>query len=191
MSSAVRNGISRRQALSGIGALAATGIGYSLATQKADAKVDVASLKVPNEKQVIADQSVNDVRISVEANWSWSGNADINAWNLRLKAGTTQDNAETIATTGKDGLGIDSLTGTETLEASILNSSAFENGDFEPRKGSKTVSVVFILEFEILRNGEVVETATATETADVTVSKEELKYTVSVDATGELSVLTG
>jgi len=187
----VRNGVTRRQALSGIGALAATGVGYSLVTQKADAKVELAELRVPNSKTVIADQSVTDVRISVEANWSWSGNADIHAWNLRLKAGSTQSNAEEIGNTGKSGLGIDSLTGTETLEASILNSSVYDKSDFEPREGSKTIGVVFILEFEILRNGEVVEKATATEAADVTVSKEELSYTVSLDSTGEITVVTG
>jgi len=172
-----------------VGGTVATASGaLALTSNEASGSVEISELTIPDETYVLTDESIEDVRIETQADWSWEGNAEATSYELRLKVGSTVDNAEIIARKEQDGLGKKELQGTATLTGSVLDTSIYDSSNFTPSNGSLSTNVIVLLEFDVLRDGEVVESAEATEGVTISVRKEELAYTVSLSSSGEVIV---
>ena len=182
----MRKGISRRQALIGSGALVVTGgIGIATSSNNVAATVD-GDFSIPNGETVLADQTLEDIRLSVDAEYEYTSNADIHGIELELHVGATTETPDLIARHTRDDLGSDELAGNETLNGSLMSASGFSIGDFEPSNGEVRRTIVADLRFYALRNGEVVADATHTEAFDVVVKDEELQVNVTLGGDGEV-----
>jgi len=177
--------------LVGTGTLAAaTTGGIALTSNNATATVD-GEFTIPNGEAVLTDTTLQDVRLSVDAEWSFDANADCHGIELELHVGATPDTVDMLARHERDDLGTDSLTGTETLSGSVINASDYSIDNFQPTSGELSTGVVAALRFYVLRNDSVVAEAEQTEAFDVTVSEQELTISASVGGTGEVSFETG
>ena len=178
--------ISRRQALLAGGTLAtATTFGIVVSSDNASATVD-GDFSIPDGETVLADQTLEDIRLSVDATYEYTSNADIHGIELELHVGATTETPDLIARHTRDDLGADELAGSETLNGSLMSASDFSIGDFEPSNGEVRRTIVADLRFYALRNGEVVADATHTETFDVVVNDEELEVNVTLGGEGEV-----
>jgi len=170
---------------------AATGTlgGITLLSQNATATVD-GDFSIPNGETVLADTTLQDIRLAVDVSWSFEANADIHATELELYVGETVDTADLIARQTNDDLGTTSLTGETTLNGSLMSSSDFSVEDFIPSNGELRRTVVAELRFYTLRNGEVAAEARQQATFDVVVKDEALTVDMSVNATGAVEFST-
>lgn len=183
--------MNRRRVLLGTGTLAAGTVGGIVTlSDNATATVE-GEFSIPNGEAVLTDTTLQDVLLEVTADWSFDANADCHAIELELHVGATVDTMDMLARHERDDLGTDSLTGTETLSGSIINTSDYSIDNFQPTNGELSTGVVSALKFYVLRNGSVVAEAEQTETFDVTVSEQELTISASVGGTGEVSFETG
>ena len=182
----MRKDITRRQALIGTGALVVTGsIGIATSSNNVTATVD-GDFSIPDGEAVLADQTLEDVRIEVDAEYEYSSNAGIHGIELELHVGATTETPDLIARHTRDDLGTDELAGSETLNGSLMSASDFSIADFEPSNGEVRRTIVADLRFYAVRNGEAVADATHTETFDVVVSDDELQVNVTLGGEGEV-----
>jgi len=186
----MREQLSRRSVILSTG-VAATGAlgGIALTTQNASATVS-GDFSIPDGETVLADQSLQDIRLTVDVSWGFESNADIHATELELHVGSTADTADLIARQANDDLGTKSLTGETTLNGSLMSASDFAIEDFAPSNGELRRTVVAELRFYTLRNDEVVAEARQQATFDVVVKDEELSVEMSVNATGNVEFST-
>jgi len=186
----MRDKQTRRRILIGTG-VAATGAlgGIAFGSQNVSATVD-GDFTIPNGETVLADQTLTDIRLSVDVAWGFEANADIHATELELYVGSMVDTADLIARQTKDDLGTTSLTGETTLNGSLMSSSDFSVEDFTPSNGELRRTVVAELRFYTLRNDGVVAEARQQATFDVVVNNEELTVDMSVTATGDVTFST-
>jgi len=176
----------RRRYLAVVGGTVATGsVGYSVASQNASASASVHPLDVPSTEYVLTDNQLEEITLSVDCSWQYSGNADAHGYELQLLIGTTEENTEVIATQEKTDLSKQELTGESTLQGDIFSSSHFDSDQFSPSRGSRSTDIVIELRFEIIRDGEIVKEASATDTATIEIRAEELEYTVELTANGQ------
>ena len=160
-------------------------VGIATSSNNASATVD-GDFSIPNGETVLADQTLEDIRLSVDATWGYESNADIHGIELELHVGATTETPDLIARHTRDDLGTDELAGSETLNGSLMSASDFSIGDFEPSNGEVRRTIVADLRFYALRNGEVVADATHTEAFDVVVNDEELQVNVRLAGDGEV-----
>jgi len=187
--SPMRGKLSRREAIFGTGALLGTGtIAVALSSQETTASVASESLSIPNKEQVVTDQTVNDILISVTAGWSFESNTTITGLKIRLKVGSTTDSAELIGRTSVDNLGSQSTSRNTELIGSILSSGDFEKSQFNPDNGSISTDITVVLEMDVLNNGTIEKTVSNTDTATVTISAEEVSITANVGGEGGFTV---
>lgn len=181
--------LTRRRILVGTGALAATaGTGIALTTKESAATANVSgTFAIPDGTAVLADQTLEQVLLKVNAQWEFSANAPISATELELHVGATPDGLDLIARTEKTDLSKKTLTGEETLQGGLTNAGVYSIEDFRPTNGELSRTVIAELRFYVLRDGDVVAEAKYTDTFEVTVRKEELVVDMNVDATGEVS----
>jgi hypothetical protein len=174
------------------GATAATGMagGTVLLSDNASASVS-GEFSIPDESTVVAGETVQDVRLSCDAVFSYESNAAIHGVELELHVGATAEALDLIARYEDRDLGTDQLEGEETLSGSIMTASSFSVADFQPSNGDLSRSVVAELRFYVLRNEEVVAEAVKQDTFTVSVSDEELTVEATVGGTGEVSFTTG
>jgi len=183
--------MTRRQALIGTGALvSATTVGIAATTNQASATV-TGEFTIPDGETVLADTELQDVRLKCDAEYGYSANAPIHGLELELHVGATPDTVDLIARTERTDLGTDELTGTETISGSLASASDFAISDFQPTNGELRRTVVAELRLYVLRNEEVVTTASQTDTFEVTVKNEELKVNMTLGGTGEVVFETG
>jgi len=182
---------SRRRVLIGTGtALAATTGSIALTSDNASATV-TGEFSIPDGETTLTDEKLQDVRIQCEADWQYEANAPIHGVELELHAGATPDTVDMLARYEDTDLGTDSLTGTETLSGSLINTSDYQIENFQPSGGELSTTVVAELRFYALRRGDVVAEATATETFTVTVSEQELEITATVGGSGSVTFEAG
>lgn len=183
--------MTRRRVLFGTGALVATGTigGIAVTTNNASATVS-GEFAIPNGEATLAGEQLEDVRLSVDANYQYSANAKIHGVELELHVGASPATLDMIARYTRDDLGTDELTGTQTLVGSLINASDFDLEDFQPTTGELRRTVVAELRFYALRNGEVVAKATQSDTFEVSVTKEALQVDVSLAGTGDVTFKT-
>lgn len=187
----MRKDITRRQALFGTGTLAVTGsIGIATTTNNATATV-TGDFSIPDGETVLADTTLQDVRLSCEATWGFQSNADLHGVELELHVGATVDTLDMIARYENTDLGTDQLSGEETLNGSLMSASDFSIDDFEPSNNELRRTVVAELRFYALRNGEVVADARQTDTFEVIVKDEELQVDMTLGGDGEVTFKTG
>ena len=160
-------------------------VGIATTSNNASATVD-GDFSIPDGETVLADQTLEDIRLSVDAEYQYSSNADIHQVELELHVGASADTPDLIARHTRDDLGADELAGGETLNGSLMSASDFSIGDFEPSNGEVRRTIVADLRFYALRNGEVVADAAHTETFDVVVNDEELEVNVTLGGEGEV-----
>jgi len=183
--------ISRRRVVLGGATLAtATTVGIATTSNNASATVD-GDFTIPDGETVLADQTLEDVRLAVDASYQYQSNADIHQVELELHVGATADTPDLIARHTRDDLGTDELAGNETLNGSLMSASDFSISDFTPSNGEVRRTVVADLRFYALRNGEAVADANHIETFDVIVKDEELEVNVTLGGEGEVVFETG
>lgn len=183
--------MSRRRVLLGTGALAAaTTGGIALTSDRASASVS-GDFSIPDGRTVLADESLEDIRLSVAASWSFEANATIHGIEIELHVGATADTLDLIARHTREDLGTESLTGEQTLNGSLMSASDFSVADFEPSDGELSTSVVAELRFYALRDGEVAAEARQMDTFTVTVSDEALQVDMTLGGTGSIEFQTG
>ena len=186
----MRQQITRRQALLGTGTLATGLIGSTvLFSNNATATVS-GDFSIPDGETILADEVLQDVRLSVDSEWSYSSNADLHGIELELHVGSMPDTVDMIARHTRDDLGTDELTGEETLNGSVMSASDFSINDFETSNGELRRTIVAQLRFYALRNDEVVAEAIQTETFDVVIRNEELTVDMTLGGTGTVSFET-
>jgi hypothetical protein len=188
----MRDSMTRRQALVGTGALvSATTVGIATHTQEASATVS-GEFAIPNGETVLADQELQDVRLSVNpARWSYTANAPLHAIELELLVGATADTLDLIARHTRDDMDTDELSGEAAMNGSLMSASDFSIDDFQPSNGELRRTVMASLRFYALRNEEVVAEAQQTDTFDVVVKDEALQVDMSLGGDGEVSFETG
>ena len=178
--------ISRRSAILAGGATV-TGIGVlSLSSENASASISANNLSIEDETHVLTDDEIQDVRLTVDAEWSVQANAEVEAYSVELYLGSTAENADLIAYTDEENQGLTDTNGIETLNGSVLSSSSFDLDNFNPENGELITDIVVVLRFEAYRNDELVAEAETVEDATVTVRNEELDVNVSIGGEGEL-----
>ena len=186
----MRQQITRRQALLGTGTLATGLIGSTvLFSNNATATVS-GDFEIPDGETILADEDIQDVRLSVDSEWSYSSNADLNGIELELHVGSMPDTVDMIARHTRDDLGTDELTGEETLNGSVMSASDFSISDFETSNGELRRTIVAQLRFYAIRNDEVVAEAIQTESFDVVIRNEELTVDMTLGGTGTVSFET-
>jgi len=187
----MRKRISRRQFAFGTGTVATGALaGIAFGTQNATATVS-GDFTIPNGETVLADTSLQDIRLSVDTSWSFNSNADIHAVELELHVGSTTDTLDLIARHTQDDMAKQDLTGSQTLNGSLMSASDFSISDFEPTSGELRKPVIAELRMYVLRNDEVVAEAFQTETFDVITKDEALTVDMSLGGTGEIEFTTG
>ena len=181
---------SRRRVILGTGALVSAGTISSIAllSNNAVATADVSGeFSIPDGDAVLADADLTDIRLDVDVEWGFDANASVHEIELELLVGSTTETTDLIARHTSDEINTDSLTGTETLNGSLMSASDFSISDFEPSSGELRTSVVAELRFYATRNDEVVADASQVTTFSVVVSQEELRVDMSLDASGEVT----
>lgn len=180
----------RRQALIGTGTLAAATLGgIAVSTQEASATVS-GEFTIPDGEAILADTTLEDVRLNADVSWSFDANAPIHGVEIELHVGATVNTTDMIARFEDTDLGTDQLSGEETLQGSLVNASDFELSDFQPETGELRRSVVAELRMYVLRNGEVVADAAQTDSFEVVIKNEELTVDMTLGATGEVTFET-
>ena len=186
----MRQQITRRQALLGTGTLATGLVGSTvLFSNNATATVS-GDFEIPDGETILADEDLQDVRLSVDAQYEYQSNANLHGIELELHVGSMPDTVDMIARHTRDDLGTDELTGEETLNGSVMSASDFSINDFETSNGELRRTIVAQLRFYALRNDEVVAEAIQTETFDVVIRNEELTVDMTLGGTGTVSFKT-
>ena len=186
----MRQQITRRRLLIGTGAVGAGTIsGIALGADNATATVS-GDFEIPDGETILADEVLQDVRLSVNAEYEYVSNADLHGIELELHVGSMPDTVDMIARHTRDDLGTDELTGEETLNGSVMSASDFSINDFETSNGELRRTVVAQLRFYAIRNDEVVAEAIQTETFDVVIRNEELTVDMTLGGTGTVSFET-
>ena len=183
---AVSQNHTRRQVLLGTGALAAGTYGIvSFGSQNVSATVS-GEYQIQDGETVLADTQLQDVRLTVDAAYSYDANADIHGVELELHVGATTDTLDLIARHTRDDLGTDQLSGEETLNGSLMSASDFEIADFEPENGELRTTVASELRLYVLRNEEVVADAVKATAFDVVVKNEALQVETQLGGSGSV-----
>jgi len=181
----------RRRVLLGTGTLAAGTIGsIALTAGKTTATVD-GSFSIPDADQTLAGETLNDVRLSATAEWSFDSNTTMTGVEIELHVGQGADTLDLIARQVKENVAKASLTGTTELNGSLISASDFDIEDFRPSDGELTRTVVAELRLYVLRDGTVEAEAKSQTTFDVTVRDGEITVSASVGGSGEVAFDTG
>ena len=171
----------------------ATGV-LALSRDKISANADLqmTGLDISDEQTTIIEgEEINDIRISADLEWLFESNVDIHTLQLSLAVGFKEDDAEIISLFERTDMAQQSLTGTTTLEGSVLGSGAFDKSNFQPNGGTITTDVFVIAELLLLRNGDILETAAVSDRAAVEITEESIQITSEVAGTGEITVDSG
>lgn len=187
----MREQLSRRRVLIGTGALAAaTTSGIALTSDNTSATVS-GSYTIPDSQTVLADTELQDVRLQVDADYSFTSNAPVHGVEIELHVGASPETLQMIARHERTDLGTMELTGEQALSGSILNTDVYSVDDFQPTSGELSTNVMSELRLYVIRNDEVVAEATQSEAFAVTVKNEELQVDTSVGGSGEVVFESG
>jgi len=177
--------------LIGTGTLAAGTVGgIALTSKEASANVE-GSFSIPDADQTLAGESLQDVRLSATAEWSFEANVTITGVEVELHVGAAADTLDLIARQTRENVSTDALEGTSELNGSLISAADFDIEDFRPTNGEITRTVVAELRLFVLRDGEGETDATARTTFDVTVQEDEVTVSATVGGDGEVSFDTG
>lgn len=180
------HGYTRRRVLLGTSTLAAGMVGSIVVTSdNASAQVD-GEFSVPNAETTVTDGTLQDIRLTADAAFSYDANVPIHGVELELHVGASPDTLDMIARHTREDLGTDQLDGSETLTGSIISASDFTMDNFMPTSGSMTTGVIAELRFYAIRDGEAVAEARQSESFEVTVTKEDLDVSVTTGGEGEV-----
>jgi len=190
----MRGKLTRRKL--GVGALAAFGTGsiaIQLLTQNATATANIESggFSIPSTSKTVVDGTVQDVIVDASLNYEWDANVDVTRYEITMAAGFSADSAEIIARVDNPDIAKQSLSGTESLTASLLSAADFDADLFAPEGGTKEVKTTVVCELLIYRDGEILATDTIQDNLTITVTEESISLSGQFDGSGNVTVQTG
>jgi len=180
----------------GVGALATLcsgSIAIGLLTDNATATANIESggFSIPSTSKTVVDGTVQDVVVDASLNYEWESNVDVTRYEITLAAGFSADTAEIIARVDNPDIAKQSLSGTESLTASLLSAADFDTDLFAPEGGEKEVKATIVCELLVYRDGEILATDTIQDDLTITVTEESVSLSGQFDGSGNVTVQTG
>ena len=173
--------LTRRAAILG-GGTALVGMSIAFSSQEASANVE-GEFSIDDATTVLTDESLENVRLGVDATYKYSANAKLDKHEITLKVGNSGADMELIARSEETDINKETHSGQTSLNGSLL-SGPFEMRDFEPTNGNLSRTVTAKLGLRVYRRGEVVLEDNHLTTFDVTVKNEELQITATLSGEG-------
>jgi len=170
----------RRTVLATIGGLASGGAIVSLtATENAVAQVQYGDLEIPN-REFAQTSELQDVRISVTANWQFESAQVPDRWICELVVGGEIIAEDRMAPSDTQ------ESGTVELEGSVVETSQFNIEQFRVDTSQTTVQIPTELRFRIELGEQEIASAQAEATPELTVTPGDIQGSSSVGGTGEI-----
>jgi len=176
--------VQRRNVITTIGGIATGGVAVTLATtDQATAQVQYGSLDIP-DRDYIQTSELQDVRLTVTANWSFDAAQVPDRWVCELQVGTENETiaADRMAPSSQSDSGSVELTG------SVVDTSQFNIEQFRVDSGGSetTVQIPTRLVYRIETGETQIAQATAEATPSVTVTPGEVEGSAEVGGNGEI-----
>ncbi len=183
----MRERFSRRRVILGTGVLATTATSsIAFTTNRASATASVSGdFQIPDGTTALADTTLTDVRLEVDASYQFDANAHVHAIELELHVGASADTLDLIAR-HEQAASPSKNSPAEELNGSLMSASDFDISDFQPSNGELSRTVLAELRFYALRDGEVAAEARESATFDVVVRDEELQVNAVVGGEGSV-----
>ena len=173
-----------------VAALTATGIGStailinSRSTKAASVAID--GLEIPDQSH---HGEVNSLEIEVDAIADFESTVNPDSYTFTLSIGDAESTMQAI----DDVTSSSSLSSTDTVEGTLTGSLTetyhFAPEDFEPNNGGERSTTVWVgLDFELVHDGESIESASVTEPVQITVNGGSIEATLSVGGTGTIEI---
>jgi len=179
-----RKQVSRRAAILG-GGTALVGMStIAFSSNEVSANVQ-GDFSVADGTTILTDESLQNVRLGVDATFKYSSNAPIDKHIITLKVGNSGADMELIARSEESDINKESHSGQTTLNGSLL-SGPFDARDFQPNGGELNRTVTAKLGIKVFRNDEVVLEDSHLTTFDITVKDEELQVTATLSGEGNV-----
>ena len=176
--------LTRRAAILGGGTALVGMSSIAFSSQEASANVE-GEFSIDDATTVLTDESLENVRLGVDATYKYSANAKLDKHEITLKVGNSGADMELIARSEETDINKESHSGQTSLNGSLL-SGPFEMRDFEPTNGNLSRTVTAKLGLRVYRRGEVVLEDNHLTTFDVTVKNEELQITATLSGEGSV-----
>jgi len=181
----------------GASGLAGLGAGYAIveqSTNNASAAVSMGALSIDGDEATTQDGTIEDVSVSLNASWDYDlpSGKDPHRWRLILSV----TDGEGVGTVDKthDAAKYLSSNGEVSLSGSLTETTVYSAQDFAAPEGKKkTVTIGFVLEFEVVStDGTVLAFSSLEDTADVAVTNEAYRPQEhgSADGTGSVTITT-
>ena len=178
--------VSRRTVLSGLGGTVIGGIGIAtLGTETANAQVFFGSLDIA-DRQYEQTSKLQDVQLRVNANYKYDSEETPDAWSLKLHAG--KDGQFTELTEERLAPRSNADSGTEELEGSLIDTPhyAIENFQLSESQTEIVETINVKLTFQVFVGEREIANASVEDTADLTVTKGEIKASAQIKGNGEI-----
>ena len=178
--------LSRRRVVALLGSTAAAGVTYvTVGTKGVRAQVSADGLAVEDDTYAAPDGELYSPRLSVESAWSYEGAEDATQVMVALLVDGTLLESSITDTVGP------SDDGTATLAAPVVESRAWEQGDWSPPADGKVSHEVTVeLRLEVRDGaGETLADASAEDSATITVTDAGPSVTATVGGEGHVSFL--
>lgn len=178
----------KRRFLLGAGTLATGGIALAHSSDNARAEVTMDKLTVPDDS-VVTTSDIQDVLLEVTGTWDYSGNITPDRWECTLKAGNAPDTTHPLATVSEADIGKEG-SGGFTLTGSLLDSPHYDMSNFALARAGNEKSTPFVAEikFKVFKDRDVVAQASATDSARITVTREQVRVDANISAEGGVTV---
>lgn len=157
----------------------------AISTERTTAQVEFGTLDI-SDRSVEQTSEIQDVQISVNANWKFDASKSPDARSLQLHVGKGGNFTQIVEERLAPRTNADS--GTETLTGSIIDTPHFAIDNFRVDSGEKSETIDVKLVFELEMDGEVVESTSVTDTATLTVKPGSIDASVNVKGTGEIQI---
>lgn len=181
----MRESHTRRAVVLGAGTALVGMSALAVSTQEASATI-AGDFEIKDGSIILADQSLSDIQLGVDATYSYSSNAPLNGHRIQLQVGSSASNLTTIADVENDHDPKKSHKDQTSLSGSVLD-GPFDMSDFEPTNGELSSNVTAKLILQVIREGETVLEDSHTEQFSITVNKEELTVEGTMSGTGEVT----
>ena len=152
--------------------------------------LDIDDLTVDDISHDSPDGNIQDVSVTVSADYAFEATTDVDTLRLSLRAGRSTDSTSEIATETIDISG-QSDSGTVELTGPLTYSSGFDIADFRPSDaGEQTKNTAwFILEAELRDSyGQTIASAQTQDGAEILVTQDEDVLSFSVGGSGEITI---
>lgn len=179
----------RRQFFSGIATVAAGGIGYSLASDGAQAQsnLQLTSFDIPDKDKEVVDP-VASARLSVSCDYSIEAEKQPTRVILRLEGKRTGEYTQ-LAATELTALETN-MSGTKELEGNLLDLPEVQAVDLSPSEQgeTKTMDLSIRLKMTVMRDGTTLSENTVEDVVSINVTKGTASATIELGGSGSVSI---